>query len=210
MRVEDLMTRDPLTARPSTSLKEAAPLFYEHGISGLPVVEDGKVVGVLSESDIVAKETSGYRDGDVAPEEATHLRRERAAITVEDAMTSDPVTIEPWVSIWGAADLMVARDVNRLPVVDHTGALVGIVTRDDLVRAFARSDRDVEHDIREHLLPSVGLTPDALDIEVEKGVVSVTGTIDSEMARDCLRATIHLIPGVVQVDWHVEPVLVVA
>jgi CBS domain-containing protein len=204
MRVEEAMTRDPITVDPSTSLKDAAPLFIENRISGLPVVEDDRLVGVLSESDVVAKETSGYRDGDVAPAEAAHLRRERAAVTVGEAMSSDAVTTEPWISIWGAADLMVVRDVNRLPVVDHYGHLVGIVTRDDLVRAFARSDRAVERDIREHLLPSVGLAPEDLEVVVNRGVVTVTGEMDCGMPCDCLRGTVHLIPGVVDVKWEVE------
>ena len=204
MRVEQAMTKDPISVDPSTSLKDAAPLFIENRISGLPVVEHDRLVGVLSESDIVAKQTSGYRNGEVSLVEAAHLRRERAAATVGEAMSSDPVTIEPWISIWAAADLMVVRDVNRLPVVDHHGRLVGIITRDDLVRAFARSDRAVERDIRDQLLPSVGLAPEDLDVAVSRGVVTVTGEMDCGMPCDCLRATVHLIPGVVAVEWKVE------
>lgn len=210
MRIEEVMTRDPITVTPSTSLKEAASLLLEHRISGLPVVEERCLVGVLSESDIVAKETSGYTNGELAVAKAQHLRDERGATTVAEAMTRSVVTIEPWVSIWAAADAMVVRDVNRLPVVDSTGALVGIVTRDDLVRAFARSDSAIERDIREHLLPSVGLRPSALDIRVSKGVVTVAGTIESEMGGECLHATVRLVPGVVQVDWRVDTAAVVA
>jgi CBS domain-containing protein len=203
MRIDEVMTRNLITVTPSTGLEEAAPLFAEHPISGLPVVEDGRLVGVLSESDIVAKETSGYSDDDVSEAEAKHLRRERRAVTVREAMTADPVTIEPWNSLWAAADRMVVHDVNRLPVVEAHGRLVGIVTRDDLVRACARSDAEVARNIREQLLPSVGLTSDALDISVSEGIVTVTGEIESEMACSCLRATVHLVPGVVQVDWQV-------
>jgi CBS domain-containing protein len=203
MRIDEVMTRNLITVTPSTGLKEAAPLFAEHHISGLPVVEGDRLVGVLSESDIVAKETSGYSDGDVSEAEAKHLQRERRAVTVREAMTADPVTIEPWNSLWAAADRMVVHDVNRLPVVEAHGRLVGIVTRDDLVRAFARSDAEVARNIREQLLPSVGLPSDALEISVSEGIVTVTGEIESEMASSCLRATVHLVPGVVQVDWQV-------
>jgi CBS domain-containing protein len=204
MRVSDVMTSDVVTLTPSSTLKEAADTFLAHGISGLPVVDGRRVVGVLSESDIVAKETSGYSNGDVAAGEAQHLRREREARTVGEAMTASPVTIEAWVSVWAAADLMTVHDVNRLPVVDRGGLLVGIVTRDDLVRAFARSDEAIAREIRERLLPSVGLTANALEIGVEQGVASVTGTIESDTARECLRASVHLVPGVVRVDWKVE------
>jgi CBS domain-containing protein len=204
MRVEDVMTRDVITVTPSSPLKTAVTLFLAHGISGLPVVEGGRLVGVLSESDIAAKETSGYSDGDVSRAEATHLRRERAAGTVAEAMTPDPVTAEPWVPIWAAADLMAVHEVNRLPVVDAGGSLVGIVTRADLVRAFARSDRAIEREIRERLLPSVDLSRNALDITVARGVVTIRGEIDSELTSTCLRETVHLVPGVVRVEWQVE------
>jgi CBS domain-containing protein len=204
MRVEDAMTRDVISVTPSSSLKTAVTLFLAHGISGLPVVEGGRLVGVLSESDIVAKETSGYSNGDLSRAEATHLQRERAAGTVAEAMTPDPVTAEPWTPIWAAADLMAVHDVNRLPVVDPGGSLLGIVTRADLVRAFARSDRAIEREIREHVLQSIDLGPNALEITVTRGVATIRGEIDSELASTCLHKTLHLVPGVVRIDWQVE------
>lgn len=204
MRVEDVMTRDVITVTPASPLKSAVTLFLAHGISGLPVVEGNRLVGVVSESDIVAKETSGYSDGEVSRTGATHLRREREAETVAQAMTAEPVSVEPWVPIWAAADLMAVHDVNRLPVVDTDGSLLGIVTRADLVRAFARSDQAIAREIREHLLPSVDLGPNALEVTVARGVVTIRGEIDSELTSTCLRKTLHLVPGVVQVEWEVE------
>ena len=204
MRVEDVMTRELITVTPATPLKDAAALFIEHRISGLPVVDGDRLVGVLSESDIVAKETSNLTDDELSPAELAHIQREHRAASVAEAMTADPVTVKPWVSIWGAADLMVLRDINRLLVVDVAGKLVGLVSRDDLVRAFARSDRDVERDIRERLLPSVGLSPHALDIDVEEGVATVSGRLEEPVACECLRASVHLVPGVVAVNWQVN------
>lgn len=203
MRVDQVMTRDVLAVSPATSLKEAAPLFTASRISGLPVVDEGRLVGVLSESDIVAKETSGYEEGAVSAQEERHLRRERAAETVGEAMATDVVTTEPWESVWAAADRMIVHGVHRLPVVSR-GRLVGIVTRTDLIRAFARSDGAVEHDVREQLLPSVGLDPQALDVQVERGVVTLAGAVPSDLVADCLHATVHLVPGVVRVEWLVE------
>ena len=204
MRVKEVMTRNVITVTPSSPLKEAVRLFLEHGISGLPVIEGDRLSGVLSESDIAAKETSGYSDREVGHAEATHLRRERAAETAGQAMTPNPVTVEPWDPVWAAADLMAVHQVNRLPVVDARGSLIGIVTRADLVRAFARSDRAIEKEIRERLLPSVDLGPNALEITVARGVVTIRGEVDSELTSTCLRKTIHLVPGVVQVDWQVR------
>lgn len=210
MRVEQVMTRRVFTVTPDTSLKDASEVFLAQRISGMPVVDEQRVVGVLSESDIVAKETSGYSNGAASSTEAQHLERERAAETTAEAMTPNPVTVEPWVSIWAAADLMTVHDVNRLPVIDKDGALVGIVTRDDLVRAFARSDRDVEREIREQLLPSVGLSPLALAVHVERGVATMTGKVESEEVEQCLRSSLHLVPGIVRVEWKVEAPLNIA
>jgi CBS domain-containing protein len=209
MRVDEVMTRDVITVAASSPLKEAVQLFRSHGFSGLPVIEGDRLVGVVSEAGVVAKETSGYSDGEVSRTEATRLRREREAGTVAQAMTADPVTVEPWLPIWAAADLMALYEINRLPVVDCRGALVGILTRSDLVRAFTRSDDAIEREIREHLLPSVELGPNALEVTVSGGVVTITGELDSELASTCLRKTVHLVPGVVELDWQVEtPALV--
>jgi CBS domain-containing protein len=139
--VEQLMTAPVVTVPANRSLKEVALLLVEHRISGVPVVEDGTVLGVVSEGDIVAKErgaTTPAPDGLLAwlfgnDEEIT---AKLAARTAADAMSSPTVTIETWRSAATAAALMTDRGVNRLPVVDR-GRLVGIVTRADLVRAFA-------------------------------------------------------------------------
>jgi CBS domain-containing protein len=204
MRVEEVMTKRVVTIAPQASLKEASALLLDRRVSGVPVVDDGKLVGILSESDIVAKETSGYSNGEADTDEQRHLRRERAAQTVAEAMTPSPFTVEPWMGVWTAADLMAVHGVNRLPVVDTQGSLVGIVTRNDLVRAFARTDDDIERDIRENLLPSVGLGPQELEVQAERGVITLTGEIDLGAAADCLRRSVHLIPGVVRVLWKVE------
>jgi CBS domain-containing protein len=198
------MTQDVFTVAPGTSLKEASAIFLARRVSGVPVVDGGRLVGVLSESDIVAKETSDYIEGEVSRAEALHLQREHQAETAGEAMTPDPVTVEPWMSVWAAADLMTIHGVNRLPVVGPTGDLVGIVTRDDLVRAFARSDDDLEREIRGQQLPSAGVHPNDLDVRVERGVVTVTGSLESDAAREALHRSLRLVPGVVRVDWHVE------
>jgi predicted transcriptional regulator len=184
MSVDEVMTRDVLTLAPDTSLEAARTFLLAHRISGAPVVDGRRVLGVISESDLAAG--SG-----------------RAA-TVAGAMTEAPVTAEPSLSLWAAADLMAAHSVNRLPVVDDDGALVGIVTRGDLIRAFARSDEDIERELREMLLPWAGVEPyDPLEVHVERGVVTVTGEILSDLGQHSLRHSIHLVPGVVRVEWHV-------
>ena len=153
MRVEDVMTVDVATVKPESSLEDAARELSGRRISGMPVVDDdGGVIGVISEADVLAKEESEPepRAGAVA----RLLDREReepagiGARVVREAMTSPAITIEPHWPVAMAAEQMIEGGVNRLPVV-RQGRLVGIVTRADLVRAFARSDEQIAGDIRE-------------------------------------------------------------
>src|SRR5579884_1356748 len=143
MRVDDVMSREVIALPARASLKEAARLLLEHRISGVPIVDDRRrLVGVLSESDLVAKE--GGEDSS----EASKLEARLAG----EAMTAPAKTIAPWRSVASAAAQMLAEGVNRLPVVDGDGRLVGIVTRADLVRAFARGDDDIAREIREDVI----------------------------------------------------------
>ena len=142
MRVRDVMTQDVATIAPDTDLRDLAALLVEKRISGVPVVEGGRVVGVVSERDILFKErpSDGLSRGVLAwLMDEGDLTLKIDARTVREAMTSPPLTIAPSRGVADAAATMLDENVSRLPVVDH-GRLVGIVTRRNLVRAFARSD----------------------------------------------------------------------
>jgi CBS domain-containing protein len=203
--VESIMSRGVVTVAPSTPLKEVARLLVEHGISGVPVLEqDGFVAGVVSEQDIVSKERG------VAPP-ARHAYawlfgpadldpQKRVARTASDAMTSPAVVVSPRASVASAARLMVERSVNRLPVV-REGVLVGIVTRADLVRAFTRGDAELEHEIREDVVRRMlWITPRHLDVTVSDGDVTLTGEVDTRTEAELIGAYAARVPGVVSVD----------
>lgn len=202
--VATLMTPNPLTVAPETSLKEVAQLLSEHGISGVPVVDGERVVGVVSETDIVAKErapaTSRGRLAQWfgrAPKRAEQDRSE--ARTTGEAMTAPAITIESWQTAAAAGALMLDRDVERLPVV-RDGKLVGIVTRADLVRAFSRSDKEIEHEIREEvLLRSFWIPEGHIQVAVRAGEVTLTGTVESELMVELLPDAVRRVPGVVGV-----------
>lgn len=207
MKVRDVMTRDVLTLRPEASLKEVARVLSGRGISGAPVVDEkGNLLGVVSEADVLAKEKGpGVREGRVS--RMLHARpaseqAKAAASTTAEAMTAPAKTIAPWRSVAGAAEMMLEHEVNRLPVVDNAGRLVGIVTRADLVRAFARPDADLEHEIREDVLRGAMVLRDpyALDVHVAEGRVAISGVVDSRMDAESLAAAVARIPGVVDVD----------
>jgi CBS domain-containing protein len=204
VHVEQLMTAPVITVRPDMSLKEVAVLLVEHRISGVPVVEDGAVLGIVSEGDIVAKEqgvTTPAQDGLLAwlfgdDEEIT---AKLVARTAAEAMSAPAVTIEPWRRVATAAALMTDRGVNRLPVVDR-GLLVGIVTRADLVRAFARADWAIERDIRDEvIMRAFWMSPEGVRVHVLDGEVTLAGEVENDLVAELLPHEAQRVPGVISV-----------
>jgi CBS domain-containing protein len=203
MDVRDVMTREVVTVGPGTSLKEVARLLVEKRISGVPVVDDGgELLGIVSEADYVTKEVAAS-SGVVAPRhhflrgddktDVARIARGRAT-TAGEAMSSPPITVEPWASVADAARVMDGKRVNRLPVVD-AGQMVGIVTRADIVRAFTRDDTQVERDVHDALRAVDGVV-----ISVHDGFVSLAGTVSHETIVPTLTALTASIPGVTSVD----------
>lgn len=146
--VSDIMTPDPIVVSPETSLRDAIKLIAEHRISGLPVVNaEGKLVGVLSETDLMWQET-GVKppayimllDSVIYLENpATYDRELHKALgqTVGEVMTKDVVTTTPDKPLREAARVMHSRKIHRLPVIDDTKHVIGILTRGDIVRFMA-------------------------------------------------------------------------
>jgi CBS domain-containing protein len=142
MKIEEVMTRDVITVGPTTSIHKAAQLMVEHGVSGLPVVDDaGRLVGIISEGDLILRQKRRterpwwrrfFEDGEQLAREYQKAR----GTTVAEVMTRSVVSISP---VWGidmAATILRNRGIRRLPVV-HDGQLVGIVSRADLIKALA-------------------------------------------------------------------------
>jgi len=206
MRVEDVMTREVVSTRPEAPLREVAVQLSERGISGLPVVgEAGEVVGVISEADLLVKEAglTPRRPGLVAwlldptdPKEQLKLEARVAA----EAMTTPPITIAPYVSVASAAAEMLERGINRLPVV-RDGRLVGIVTRADLVRAFARSERQVAADVRRQADYFLALSGEVshVDVILSGGELRLAGTVRRRSSAEELPRHLRKVPGVVSV-----------
>jgi CBS domain-containing protein len=203
MKIEDAMTAPVETVRPEASLKDVADIFAERGFGGLPVVdEEQRMLGVITEADIVLKEQAEVPMRGLGRvlrrREADALRRKVEARTVGEAMTSPVVTVEHWLSVSAAAELMIEHGVNRLPVLQGR-ELVGIITRHDLVRAFARSDSEIEQEIRDDTFANVAL-PESLRVMVKDGEVLLRGEVESKYEAEAIPSLIRRIPGVVAVD----------
>ncbi len=131
MFVANRMTKNPITVEPSTPVNEAAKLMKRRNIRRLPVVEDGKLVGIISDRDIMR----------VAPSPATTLSRFEIAslldkITVAEIMAKDVVSLPDTATIEDAALLMYNEKLSGLPVVSSVGAVVGIITETDVFKTF--------------------------------------------------------------------------
>jgi CBS domain-containing protein len=203
MLVKDVMTEEVVTIAPSASLKDAAKLMIEKGISGLPVVEEGRVVGVLSDRDFLVKERGpleasrwlAWLTAPVGMVDEAKLQ----AHTVRGAMTVPPVTVWKSASLAFAAQRMLEADVSRLPVLDGD-ELVGIVTRTDLVRAFTRSDAEIEREIDEEVFGrQLWLDRGDLRISVTNGNVDLAGRRPDGVDDELLRKLVARVPGVVSV-----------
>lgn len=190
------MTRQLITASPETTFREAVRLLEENRISGLPVIDrDGKLVGILSEADLLNKAEKRQPDAYVLESRRHRLDRSRAsALDVASAMSRDIVTVRPESPIALAAREMHARGFKRLPVVDSDGRLVGIVSRGDVLKVFLRSDGELAEEvggILDNAERTFGGT--RLLAKVSGGVVELDGRLRSKNQVD---ATVRAVAGV--------------
>ena len=206
MRVHEIMTTEVATTTAEALLKDAALQLVRGRISGMPVVDgDRHVVGVVSEADILAKEGDEQKPGGflqwlVDPADPWVAAR-FDAVTVGDAMSSPARTIFADRTVAEAATLMLDENVNRLPVVDADGALIGLVSRGDLVRAFVRTDEEILKEIEDDVLRRVmWLNPSDVEVTVEDGIVTIKGEVASEADADLLPKFVRRVPGVVEVS----------
>jgi CBS domain-containing protein len=210
MKVRDVMTAPVVTVTPDTPFPELVERLLRHSISGLPVVdEDGRLVGIVTEADLISKEAyGGHRRralellADVVAGGETRWAIKGKGRTAAQVMTRDVQTARSGEDIRLAARRFVEHHLKRLPVVDD-GTLVGIVSRSDLLQVLHRSDEDLARDI-DTLLRDPLRAPEAHAIEasVAEGVVTLRGTVLFPMHLHVLTARVWQIPGVV--DVHID------
>lgn len=207
MKVQDVMTTDVATTGPDAPLKEAAVELVRRRISGMPVVDgDRRVLGVVSEADILAKEGDDRRGGGgflqwlVDPGDPWITAR-FDAVTVGEAMSQPAQTITANRPLADAATIMLDEGINRLPVVDDDGKLIGLVSRGDLVRAFARPDDEIRRDIEEDVIrKALWLDPSTVNVTVANGMVTLAGEVASAADAELLPTFARKVPGVVEVS----------
>ena len=146
LKVKDIMTTDVVSVTPQTDIGYAAKLLLEKKINGVPVVDEhGVVVGILCQSDLIVQQKKfpvpslfTLLDGFVPMTSMKRLEadvQKMSAVTVADAMSTNPVTVTPETTIEETANLMVEKNIHTLPVM-REDSLVGIVGKQDILRTL--------------------------------------------------------------------------
>lgn len=216
MQVADFMTRKLVTAGPEVTVAEAARLMLEHRISGLPVIDHGALVGLVTEADLLRR-TETETEPHLSWWQSLLLGSERPAEqyvrthgrTVGEIMRRELVSIAPGASLVEALALMESRAVKRLLILED-GQLVGILSRADLLRALeqllsgvaavssaeASADAAIRRRILGQLQQQRWAPAAMLDIRVSHGTVEICGRIFGEGQREALRVLAENTPGV--------------
>lgn len=207
LTVRDVMTPDPLVLYEDMPIKTAALLLFHYDISGAPVrTDDGGLIGVLSEADLLAIQAPPPPGIGKRTVEARQRTRAR---TVGHACSGPAETITPEATVIDAAHAMWDRDIARLVVVEGAD-IVGIVSRHDLLRAVVRSDVDTQAAV-DLAVGELDADTSGVAIVVEWGVATVTGDVALHSTERQIVRTVRAVDGVVavesQVDWEDEDVI---
>ena len=202
--VKDVMTTEVVVVRRGATFKEMAAALRRFRVSALPVVDaDSKVIGVVSEADMLAKEAlidPGVIDGLVHHEEV----HKAAGLTAGDLMTHPAVTVRPDDSIEHAARLMYNLRIKRLPVVDAGGGLVGVLSRTDLLAVYDRPDAEIREEIEDLILHEFLEDPRQFAVTVQDGVVTVAGSPETAALGHRIVHKVRHVQGVVAVRDHLS------
>jgi CBS domain-containing protein len=219
MKASEIMTLGVVTVRPETSLREAASLMLERGVSGLPVVDEmGRLVGMVTEGDLLRRAEIGTErrrphwlelllgSGRLANEYVhSHARK------VQDVMTPEVITVSRDAPLEDVVNILEQRRVKRVPVT-RGDKLVGIISRANLVQALARLAQEApptrpdDEAAREKIMAELNKQPWAprasLNVIVRGGVAELWGVICDERERDAIRVAAENVSGISKVIDH--------
>lgn len=206
--VSDVMTRNVVAVRETAGYKDIVAGIRRHRVSAFPVVDSaGRVLGVVSEADLLLKEAAFAAAGS-GPWWAGRRRRERAkaiGVSAAELMSKPAVTIARDASVADAAKAMYEHRVKRLPVVDDSGRLVGIVSRVDVLGVFDRPDEQIRNEVIKRVIAGeFALDPAAFDVTVTAGILTITGRVERSAVASHLIDAVRYVEGVVDVRDRVS------
>lgn len=197
------MTHPVVSVVKTMPFKNLVALLARHRIGAVPVVdEQDRPIGVVSETDLLAKEA---QRGDRMPSAFARARRWRwwgksRAVTAETVMTRRVAVIGQDEPVPVAAHRLVHEDLRRLYVVDGAGVLVGVLARRDVLRVFLRPDDEIARTVEQEVLARCGWAEAGqARAEVADGVVTLTGSAGRRSEADRVARLTEAIPGVVAV-----------
>ena len=197
MRARDIMTTSVQVVRQDAPVETAAELLAARQVTALPVIDaDGALVGMVSEGDLL-----WHR---VPPDPTAHAWRHlqepsrRRPGTVHQVMSARPVTATADTDVADIADLMLQHDVRSVPIVDGR-AVVGIVSRRDILRAAVRDDDTLTGEVQ-HRLDEYASGPPRWTATVHRGVATVSGRFDNDVERTVVAVLARTVPGVSAVE----------
>jgi CBS domain-containing protein len=199
--VKDVMSTHVVAVRQGAPYKDMAAMLHEERVSAFPVLDDdNKVIGVVSEADLLTKEALEGTVPRTLLSRQERVRKQTNALTAADLMTKPPVTIGPDAPVTQAARLMFDQRVKRLPVISDDGTLIGIVTRSDVLSVYSRPDAEIRHQVTKDLILGTFLCdPDKFTVTVKDGVVTLEGSPETSMVGLDIISAIRHMEGVVAV-----------
>ena len=208
--VKDVMTPSVITVSEDTPFEVIAAALREHRVSAFPVLDqESQVIGVVSESDLLAKLALGNGDEGMPGMITGILRHQQLqkarAVTAAGLMTSPAYTVRPEDTVEQAARIMYLRNAKRLPVVDADGRLAGIVSRTDVLAVYSRTDADIAEEIRTGILSTeTPADPGTLDVSVTGGVATIVGRPQTRAQGHAIISRTRHVQGVVAVRDRLE------
>jgi CBS domain-containing protein len=224
MYARDVMTTDVISVGPEATIGEIAALLIQHRISAVPVVDNGAIVGIVSEGDLMRRpetETEGapspwlslFTGPGVVPDRFSKAH----GTTAREVMTRNVVSVRPDTPLDEVARLLETKRIKRVPVVEK-GRLVGILSRANLLHGLvaarlssdrsegsADEDRRIRREVQDVLRKNPWLERDHVNLVVNDSVVHIWGIVRSEEHRRALTMALRAIPGVKAVEDHLSP-----
>ncbi|WP_330275867.1 CBS domain-containing protein [Lentzea sp. NBC_00516] len=208
--VASLMTREVISADVDSPFKDLVRLLEDNGISAVPVLDGGYPVGVVSEADLLPKEEfrGGTEEapGVFARSAVKHRWEQASGLTARDIMTTPVKSVAPDLAASAAARELAAAGVRRLFVMDDDGALVGVLSRRDLLKLFLREDDELKTVIRDEIFGRMlWVDPFSVEVEVSEGVVTMRGQLERQSEVEIAGHLVRALPGVVDVLNELRP-----
>jgi CBS domain-containing protein len=224
MLARDVMTTEVVSVGPEATVPEIASLLIQRRISAVPVLEGGRLVGIVSEGDLMRRPETDTDPGSspwlslfagpgVAPDRFSKVH----GMTAREVMTRNVVTVAPDTPLDEVAKLLESRRIKRVPVVE-ADRLVGIVSRANLLHGLiarrgdgepvedsAGRDRRIRAEVQDLLRKNPWLEREHMNLVVREGVVHVWGIVRSDEHRTALHAALRAIPGVKKIEDHLSP-----